>query len=111
MYEEDGGEHLRHNAGLAHTHINGQTLLFFAMGFVFLFTSVSARLKKITLSLLAVSIFVHAIGLTGEGFHWFFYSMLVVSGVVILVFLLYMALMVFIDLSRKSSAETTSGKG
>jgi len=111
IYEEDGGEHLRHNVGLAHTHINGQTLLFFAMGFVFLFTSAGVRVKKITLSVLAVAIMVHAIGLTGEGFHWFFGAMLSVSGVIILVFLLYMALMIYIDLGRKSSGETTAGKG
>jgi len=111
LYEEDSGEHLRHNIGLAHTHISVQTLLFFAMGFVFLFTSVGPGLKKITLSLLAVSILVHAIGLTGEGFHWVFSAMLTVSGIVILVFLLYMALMVYIDLGRKSSGGANRGEG
>src|SRR3989304_5576519 len=50
--QESGEEHedehgdLRHNLGLAHTHINGQTLLFLAIGLVFLFTSVSPGRKK-----------------------------------------------------------------
>lgn len=109
MYEEDSGEHLRHNVGLAHTHLNGQALLFFAMGFVFLFTSARVRIKKITLSVLAVAILVQTIGLTGDGFHWFFNGAFAASSMVLLVVTLYMVIRVYIDLGRKSPNKTAAG--
>lgn len=89
---------LRENFGLAHTHINGQTLLFFAVGFVFLATSRPARQKKLVLSLFASSIVVHAIGLSGQGYFWLFDDLLALSGLAILVCILYMALMIYADL-------------
>jgi hypothetical protein len=108
--QENGWDHLRHNVGLAHTHINGQTFLFFALGFVFLFTSVKPRVKKITLGVFSVGVLVHAIGLTGEGFHWFFDGILAVSGVVILASIIYMALVIYMDLGRKQAAPTAAGE-
>ncbi len=92
---------LKHNVKLAHTHINGQTLLFFAMGLVFLFTSVPSKFKKMVFWLFAVSVVVHNIGLTGENYHWVFNEMIIVSGILILVSIAYMALMIYIDLLRK----------
>ncbi len=96
----DAIDHLSHNLGLAHTHINGQTLLFFAMGLVFIFTSVKPRTKKIVLIVFAVSVFLHAVGLTGEAFHWIFDDLLAISGLIILITIVYMALAVYVDLAR-----------
>lgn len=94
-------DHLKHNLGLAHVHINGQTLLFFALGAVFLFTSVSMKLKKIVLWFFAVTIVLHTVGLTGEGYHWVFDDMLAISGVLMLLLIAYMCLRIYVDLGRK----------
>ena len=101
--EDDDDEHdrLSHNVGLAHTHINGQTLLFFALGLVFLFTSVTPRIKKTVYWVFGVSILVHVIGLTGEGYYWLWDDLLAVSGVAILVVIIYMALLIYVDLGKK----------
>lgn len=108
-YEEDSEGHLADNVATAHTHINGQTLLFFAMGLVFLFTSVRPKVKKITLSVLAVSILAYAIGLSGESFHWFYGDIFTISGLVMILTLLYMAVVVYIDLLRKQTGAQDVG--
>jgi hypothetical protein len=97
----DSESRLRHNLGLAHTHVNGQTLLFFALGAVFLFTSVKPKTKKIILWLFGISILVHAVGLSGQGFYSFFDDILALSGLVMLLLIAYMALMIYVDLGRK----------
>ncbi len=91
----------RHNLGLAHTHVNGQTLLFFAMGFVFLFSSAKPKVKRILYLVFGVSILCHAIGLTGHLYSWFFDDLLVVSGMAILGSIVYMAMIIYVDLGRK----------
>lgn len=100
-YEGPHG-HLRHNVGLAHTHINGQTLLFFAIGLVFLFTSAAPKIKKTVYWVFGVSVLVHAIGLTGEGYFWLWDDLLAISGVALLVVILYMALLIYVDLGKKA---------
>jgi len=98
---------LTHNVGLAHTHMNGQTLLFFAVGLVFLFTGAPARVKRICYWAFGVAIVAHTIGLTGQGFYPLFDDFLAISGVTILVVILYMALLIFADLAKKPlSAES-----
>lgn len=94
---------LRRNVGLAHTHINGQTLLFFAIGLVFLFTSAPPRTKKIVYWLFGISVFLHAVGLSGEGYHWLFDDILAISGVAIVVVIVHMALLIYVDLAKKST--------
>lgn len=91
---------LKHNVALAHTHINGQTLLFFATGLVFLFTSVPAKIKKIVFWVFGLSVIIHNIGLSGHGVNSLYDDMLAVSGVLILVSILYIVLMVFVDLGK-----------
>lgn len=98
-------EHLRKNVGLAHTHINGQALLFFALGFLFIFTSVNPKIKKIILSIFGVAIFLHAIGLSGEDFHWFFDDILAISGVIILAIIPSICLLIFLDLLKEPLKE------
>ena len=97
---------LRENVGLAHTHINGQTLLYFAIGLIFLFTAAPAKTKKVVYWLFGFSILVHTIGLSGEGFHWFFDDILALSGVTLVVVIAYMALMIYIDLARPRAARS-----
>ncbi len=93
----------RENVGLAHTHINGQTLLFFAIGLVFLFTSAPAKTKKTIFWLFGVSIIVHVIGLTGSGYASIYDDILAFSGIGIIISILYIAFWIFIDLSKKAS--------
>ena len=101
-------KHLRKNLGLAHTHVNGQTLLFFALGSLFIFTSVKHKTKKIVLWTFGISILVHAVGLSGEGFHWFFDDILALSGLVMLLLIAYMCLMIYVDLAKTPSNEDKS---
>jgi hypothetical protein len=96
---------LRHNLGLAHVYVYGQTLLFFALGAVFLFTSVKLWLKKLVLWLFAAMILAHTIGLTGAGYHWAFDDMLAFSGVILLALIAYMCLMIYVDLGRSPRSE------
>jgi len=84
--------------------VNGQTLLFFALGAVFLFTSVSRRVKKTALWAFALTIVLHTVGLTGEGYHWVFNDMLAISGVLMLVLIAYMCFMIYVDLGQKRKA-------
>ena len=109
-YEEYGESRFRHNLGLAHTHVNGQTLLYFAMGLVFLFTSVPPKIKKIVYWVFGVAVLLHAIGLTGQGYYGVFDDMLAVSGVALLVIIVYMALLIYVDLGRSRSSINEGSK-
>jgi hypothetical protein len=104
-YDGAAESHLRHNLSLAHVHVNGQTLLFFALGGVFLFTSVKPRMKKIVLWAFAAVIVCHTVGLTGEGYSSWFNDLLALSGVVLLAIIAYMALMIYVDLARSPKKE------
>lgn len=92
---------LRRNVGLAHTHINGQTLLFAVLGLFFLFTSVPVKTKKLVLWLFGIAIVLHAIGLSGETFSWFFDDILALSGVGMLILMAYMSFIVFVELGKR----------
>ena len=94
-------EQFEHNVKLAHTHINGQTLLFFAIGLVFLFTSVKPKIKIATLWVFAVSVFVHAFGLAGQHFYWFYDDILAISGFLILGSIAYMSFVIYVNLLEK----------
>lgn len=100
-FEYDSQNQLRDNVGLAHTHINGQTLLYFVLGFLFLFTSTKDKTKKFVYLIFGIAVFTHAVGLTGEGFHWFFDNLLALSGVTLLVVIPYMSFLIIIDLFKK----------
>ena len=100
-YAPRSQEHFRRNVGLAHTHINGQTLLYFAIGLIFLFSSAAPKTKKIIYWLFGVSIVLHVVGLTGEGFGSAWDDLLAISGVVLLVMIAYMAFVIYMDLGKK----------
>jgi hypothetical protein len=105
--------HLRRNVGLAHTHINGQTLLFFALGAIFLFSSAPPRTKKYVYWIFGIAVLGHNIGLTGWGFYSIFDDLLSISGVTLLVVIIYMSFLIFIDLAKSggdASAETERPK-
>ena len=91
------------NVEIAHTHINGQTLLFFAIGLVFLFSSAPDSLKKKLYIIFGVAVIVHTIGLTGQGYNSIFEDILALSGMGIIISILYMSLYIFIDLSKQSN--------
>lgn len=99
--ERRAARRFNHNLGLAHTHVNGQTLLFFAIGLVFLFTSTSPKAKKVVYCLFGAGIIAHTVGLTGAGFGWFYDDLLSLSGVILLLTIAYMAFMIFVDLAKK----------
>jgi len=87
--------------GLAHTHINGQTLLFFAIGLVFLFSSATPRTKKILYWILGLSILTHNLGLSFRSCSGLFADLLAISGVLIMLSIAYTAFVIFSDLARK----------
>ena len=96
----DKQEKLRHNIGLAHTHINGQTLLYFVIGFLFMFTTTKESIKKTVYLIFGIAVLTHAIGLSGEGFHWFFDNILALSGITLLLVIPYMCFLIIIDLFK-----------
>jgi hypothetical protein len=100
--DSDTHEQLEENIGLAHTHINGQTLLMFALGLIFLFTSQPSKRKKWTLSVFGVAIVLHAIGLSGRGFYWLFDDILAASGFTILAVMSYISFTIYADLFKSS---------
>jgi hypothetical protein len=104
-YSEEAESQLRHNLGLAHVQVSEQTLLFFALGAVFLFTSVTLWLKKLVLWAFAAMILAHAVGLSGSGYHWIFAVMQTLSGVILLALIAYMCLMIYADLGRSPQHE------
>ncbi len=106
-YEEHQGEsQLRHNVGLAHTHINGQTLLYFVLGFIFLFTSAKEKIKKYVYWIFGIAVFTHSVGLTGQGFYSIFDDLLSLSGVTLLVIIPYMSLLIIVDLFKLPEGRT-----
>jgi hypothetical protein len=97
----NGEYRLRYNISQAYMHLVGQTLVFLALGLVFLFTSVSPRLKKIVWWVLGVSIVLFAIGLSCQGYGRFFCGMQATAGAVMLLTVVFMTLRIYIDLARK----------
>jgi len=99
-YGQEPESRLRHNLGIAHVNVSEQTLLFFALGAAFLFTSVRLWLKQLVLCVFAGMIVAHAVGLCGAGYHWVFDDILALSGVILLALIAFMCLMIYIDLGR-----------
>jgi len=101
LYEEGDFEE---NVKLAHTHVNGQTLLFFAIGLVFLFSTVSAGLKKTLYWIFGPAVILHLVGLAGHGYGGFYDIALYISGTAILICITVMAVLIYLDLGRKPDA-------
>jgi len=97
-YDGAAESRLNHNIGVAQLQVSGQTFLFFALGGIFLFTSVKPRIKKIVLWLLAVSVVGCTAGLTGLGYHRLFHDVLAASSILMLVITVYMCVMIYMDL-------------
>jgi hypothetical protein len=86
--------------GLAHTHINGQTLLFFALGLAFLFSSATAKVKKIIYWLFGVLVVTHNLGLSFRSCGGVWGDLLAVSGVGMLLLIAYISFVIFSDLVK-----------
>ncbi len=99
---------LRENLGLAHTHVNGQTLLFFALGLLYCLTSQSAGRKKLLLGLFGGLVLLHNGALVGRGFHPLFDDLLMISGIGLLSVIIYYAAAIAIDLARPITQERLS---
>ena len=95
-YEED--------LGLAHTHVNGQTLLFFAIGLIFLFSSATPKTKKIVYWIFGLCILGHNLGLSFRSCCGLFGDMLAISGILILATIAYMAFVIFTDLAKSPTS-------
>ncbi len=91
--------------GLAHTHINGQTLLFFAIGLVFLFSSATPKTKKILYWIFGLCIVGHNVGLSFRSCSGLFGDLLAISGVLVLLTIGYMAFVIFTDLAQKPASD------
>ncbi len=87
--------------GLAHTHINGQALLFFALGFIFLFSSATPKFKKTIYWVFGAAIILHNLGLSFRSCSGIWGDLLAISGVVILLVIAYMSFVIFTDLGKK----------
>ncbi len=96
-YEED--------LGLAHTHINGQTLLFFAIGLIFLFSSATPKTKNIVYWIFGLSILAHNLGLSFRSCSGLFGDILAISGILILATIAYMAFVIFTDLAKNPASD------
>ncbi len=62
-------------------------------------------MKKILLIVFGSAILLHAVGLSGEGFHWFYDDILALSGLTLLVIIPYICFLIFIDLLKKPTEE------
>ena len=92
--------------GLAHTHVNGQTLLFFAIGLIFLFSSATPKAKKILYWVFGLSVLAHNLGLSFRSCSELFGDLLAISGVLILLTIAYMAFVIFVDLAKNPASDT-----
>jgi hypothetical protein len=72
---------------------------------VFLFTSASPKIKKTVYWIFGISILLHAIGLTGQGYYGIFDDILAISGVALLGIIVYMALLIYVDLGHSPGKE------
>ncbi len=105
--EYDGAveNRLSHNIRVAQLHVSGRMILFFALGAIFLFTSVKPLIKKIAFWLFAVSVVGCGTGLVGMGHHRLFYDVLVVSDLLMLAIVCYMCATIYVDLRHSPQKE------
>lgn len=99
--EESAWETFEDNLKLSHVHLNGHTALFFGLGAIFLFSTVSPRAKKLSLWIFGVAIFLHAVGLAGLDSCTYGKILSYIGGIPLLSMILFMSLRIFADLRRK----------
>jgi len=83
-------------------HLSTQTLLFFALGLLFIMTTYSAGVKKFFLWLLALLMILHTLGITGIDFCWPAQLLTWVGGPMLLIVLFIMDLMILVNLRQKA---------
>ena len=90
------------NMGWSIEHFASESMLFFAVGFLFLFTGYSTKTKRFLIVWTGVLIVLHAFGTAGFGFCWPSDFLMYGIGPLLLLTLLLMAVMILKDLGRKS---------
>jgi hypothetical protein len=93
------------NLGLAHVHVNGQTLLFFAMGFIFLFSSASPKIKKVIYITGGIGVLCHTIGLMGDEYGVGYTVLLGIGAIALLSTIGFMALRIYLDLQQNPAGK------
>lgn len=88
------------NAGRALKHVSVRTLLYFAIGLMFMFTTVSPKAKKLFYWSLAILMILHFIGLTGRGFCWPADALIYICSPLILILLFAMAIVILVNMRK-----------
>lgn len=104
-YQEPLDYLIRRNLDQALVQLSIQTLLFIALGTIFLLVSMRSWLKKFLLWVFAAAIMVNAVGLSGAGIHWFFDYLLTAARLVLLVVVLYICVMIYVELGKSPQTE------
>jgi hypothetical protein len=100
--EETGWPKFISNLKLSHLHLNGHTALYFALGLVFLFTTVPDKRKKQIYWIFGIAIILHTLGLLGLDYCIYAKILTIIGGVPLLLSILYMVLKIFGDLRRRA---------
>jgi hypothetical protein len=85
------------------SHLSTQALLYLAVGLLFMMTTYSHKLKRFFFWLLGILIGLHVLGIAGYGFCWPGNLFTYIPGPIIIVLFFIMALMILINLGKKSS--------
>ena len=99
--EESPWKNFEDNLKLSHVHLNGHTALFFGLGAIFFFSTVSYKTKKVVYWIFGIAILLHAIGLAGVDSCPYGKILSYIGGVPLLLMILFMSFKIFGDLRRK----------
>ncbi|MEW5924838.1 MAG: hypothetical protein AB1746_12715 [Candidatus Zixiibacteriota bacterium] len=94
-------EKFKENMEWAIEHLSTQTMIFFGLGLLFIFTTYSAGVKKFFLWFPALLIFLHALGISGYDFCWPAKFFIWVCGPLLLITLFIMSLMILTNVRKK----------
>ena len=94
-------EKFKENMEWSMGHLSTQTILFFALGFLFVLTTYSAGVKKLFLWLLGIFSIVHAFGIAGFDFCWPATVFTWIGGPLLLIIMFIMALMILLNVRQK----------
>jgi len=95
-------EKFRENMEWSMGHLSTQTILFFALGFLFVLTTYSAGIKKLFIWLLAIFTIVHAFGIAGFEFCRPATMFTWIGGLLLLIIMFIMSLMILVNVRKKA---------
>ncbi len=84
-----------------------QAILFAAFALVFLFSSAKMKVKRLVLWLFAISVLIHAVGLSARGRYEFVDTVLMINGIALLLLVGYMSYKIYSSFAKKRRARTT----